>query len=340
MQGLPQAGQGQSVLNCLRLPNGQLVVLPPGAPIPAGVANLLQQQQQQQQALLMQQQMGQLNPAMLAAARPGQQPTNAGQLAAVNLLQQRLQAQGAAAGQQGAAGNANAAALALQQQRILQAQLLARQQQAPAAVRPAAAVPEPPQMGFTPEQLVVLKEQIMLFKTVKKGSEVKSEALEKCRPPPLPAPALPQQQALIAPLAGAVRPAGVAALQQHVRPPAAALAAVQQQQLQQQLQAQLQAQQAAQLSAQQAAQLQAAGAAQQQQQQQQLQRAAQAQAQQRSAAAGARAGQAAAAQAEAQTGPSTPPMDLPVRRWAGPLLSLLPPAELARKLLACDMLLF
>jgi hypothetical protein len=192
-------------------------------------------------------------------------------------------------------------------------------------------------MGFTPEQLVVLKEQIMLFKTVKKGSEVKSEALEKCRPPPLPAPALPQQQALIAPLAGAVRPAGVAALQQHVRPPAAALAAVQQQQLQQQLQAQLQAQQAAQLQAQHAAQLQAAGAAQLQQQQQ---RAAQAQAQQRNAAAGARAGQAAAAQAEAQTGPSTPPMDLPVRRWAGPLLSLLPPAELARKLLACDMLLF
>eukprot|EP00878_Enallax_costatus_P027104 GHUV01029150.1.p1 GENE.GHUV01029150.1~~GHUV01029150.1.p1 ORF type:complete len:553 (+),score=288.07 GHUV01029150.1:285-1943(+) len=302
MLGAPAAAAGGQQMVGVRLPNGQVVVMQ------AQQAFALAQQQQQIAALQQQQLLGGVRPAAQLAGLPNN--NQAAQLAAVTAIQQRI-----AQGGQGAAGAGvvrPASATAVQQQQLL----LALQQQQAAQQQAA----RPPQMGFTQEQLVVLKEQIMLFKAVKKGTEpVTQEALQKCKPPPLPPPppaVAPAAVPAAAPgLAAGVRPvAPIVGASTAANP--AALAALQQQLHRQQ-------QQPAAL-AQQALQQRNLAAAQQQQPR----------AMAPGAGAAGRPGQQQAAgvpggQPEAPLGPTTPPMEVPVRRPAGPLLGMLPPAELA-----------
>lgn len=292
----------------LRLPNGQYVMLQQQAVMnnPALHQLLLQQQQQQLQ--------------LLGAGRG--LPLN---------VQQLLQGQ-----QPGAQNALVAAANAQQQAQQRQAQLLAlqRQQQAAAQLQPAGAAaaaaaaavrPQQPAAaaqqaravttaGFTNEQLDTLTKQIMVFKKYKKGAEqVSADELAACKPKPLvqslqhrgPGVVLPPAAVAAAPGAAAagIRPANAAALPlQGIRP--------------------------AQLANNMAA---LGGAHQQLRPTGSLGRGA--------GSAGGAAGRgvqapgrpagegAAAAPKEPPPGPSHPPMEAPVRRPAGPVLSMHPPIE-------------
>lgn len=313
LAGQAATAGGQRMVG-LQLPNGQVYWMQASPAIANQATAFAYAASQQQQVAALQQQQ------LLSGVRPAGQglaalpQSNAAQLAAVTAIQQRMAQGGQAAGAIRPAVQQQQLLLALQQQQAL------KQQQAAAA---AAQTPDPSQLGFTQEQLVVLKEQIMLFKAVKKGTEpVTQEALQKCKPPPLPPP--PPRPASVLPtavsgLAAGVKPlAPVVATSGAANP--AALAALQQQLQRQQQQPAALAQHALQqrnlaaVAQQRALAPGAAGAVGRSGQQQ-------------AAAAGA----AASAPAELQLGPTTPPMDVPVRRPAGPLLGMLPPAELARK---------
>lgn len=290
----------------VRLPNGQVGVVPNAANNPMFQQQLALLQGMNPQA--------QAQAALLAGARG--LPLNVNPLA----LQQQQRAL------QGAAG---ASALAHQQQQLLALQQRQHQHQALAGAAAAAARPALQQVAtqplpnttanFTPDQLETLKEQIVAFKKHKKGAEkVTPEELAKCKPKPLPTALQPRaSQAVVPPAAAvagaagaAVRPAAAAGLaMQGMRPQlstgVAALAASHQQQ--QQLRA---AAAAANLGGRGA--LGAAGAAAGRGVQQQG----------RPGADGA-----ASAKAEPPPGPSHPPMEEPVRRPAGPVLSMVPATE-------------
>lgn len=314
---LPMVAGGQQLnLAALQaMQQGRVVTLPTGQQvvIPAGNLQQLQQQQlqQQQQLALLQQQA--LNPQAQALLAGNRLPMNA-------IQQQQFQQQHALQLQQ-----RQQHLLALQRQQAAQ-----QQQSAAAAAAAAAARPQVPQVpaqplpqmtaNFTPDQLETLRLQIVVFKKHKRGDKVMTEELANCKPKPLPAAlqprpaqvALPPGAAVAAAQAAAVRPAGAAGLPlQGIRPQLAAGVAA--------LTANRPAA-AANAAVRGAA---AAGAA--------------------AAAAAAAAGRvtpqagrpggdgAVAVKAEPPPGPSHPPMDEPVRRPAGPVLSLLPAPEVPRE---------
>jgi hypothetical protein len=301
----------------VRAPTGKIIYLTPDQ------FRLLQQQQlQAQQAALG------LGGANAQGIRP---PAAAGanqQGPPMGMLQQQQQQQQHNNLQMQAAGLANMARPPQQQQQ--------------AAAPPAAPQPPPTTANFLPDQLATLKEQIVVFKKAKKGVEkVAAEELSRCKPKPLPAP--PQAQQLAMPTAAALAAAANAAAGQPAGalgpaflPPGAAA---------------LQQQQGVQLRQQLPPGNLAAFAAGPQQQQQVAAAAAAAAALASRAGSGPpssggmalppgagraeRPGDAAAAggvKPPEQLGPSVAPMSLPVRRFAGPVLSIVPPgAEAPRE---------
>jgi len=312
-----QAGQQQVNFAALQgTAAAMLPSLPPGTQLvklPNGQIALMSNQQIQQ---LLQAQFA-ANGGVAAAQHPAAQ-------LAVSALQQRLQANPAVGQQQ------------VQQAQLLAAKNLVQQQPAVASTAVAGravTVPTGPPVkvtnNFTDDQLTTLREQIVLFKCIKKNTApVSKQDVENCKPKPLPvqllAPALTP---------AAQQPAAVAAATARPGMGAVNAAALQQQQ-QQQLRPQANAA--------------AASLAAQQQQLQRASLAAAAAAAQRPAAAaqtaagrpGQRADGAAAGQQQQQQqqpqellGPTTPPMEVPVRRYAGPLLGMLPPQEVQRELL-------
>lgn len=310
----------------LRTPNGQVFMVPQAAMNNPALLQqiLLSQQQQQAQAQAMQN-----NPqaqALLGAGRG--LPVN------LQLLQQQQQQQAGQRplqlpGAQGAVALAQQQQLQLALQRQAQHQAAAQQQlQQPggaAAIRPALQQPMPPlTANFTQDQLDTLREQIVVFKKHKKGEvQVTADELAKCKPKPLPAALHPRPPQVVVPPAAAVA-AAAAAAQAGVLPggPGAVRP----------LQGGIRPQLASGLAA-----LTAGGGA---MQNQQLRAATptglgRGQALGGAAAAGApgRPGQqqagrpgadaaAAAVKPEPPKGPSHPPMDEPVRRLAGPVLSM------------------